>query len=46
MVVVMEVVERGAIIVLLSVGQRLLRAVSEVRHMLLILIVRVVSLMS
>ena len=40
----MEVVNRCSIIVLLSVRQRLLGMVREVRHVLLILVVRVVSL--
>jgi hypothetical protein len=45
-VVVMEVVNGGAIVVLLGVSERLLGVVGEVRHVLLILVVRVVSLVS
>ena len=41
----MVVVDWGTVVVFLSVGQWLFRVVSEVRHMLLILIVRVVSFM-
>lgn len=43
MVVVMEVVEGGTVVVLLSVGEGLLGMVGEVRHVLLILVVRVVT---
>ena len=39
----MEVMNRCAIVVLLSVGERLFRLMGEVRHMLLVLVVRVVS---
>ena len=39
MVVVVEVVDWGTVVVLLSVGKGLLRVVSEVRHVLLILVV-------
>lgn len=41
----MEVVDRGSVVVLLSVGQWLLRVVREVRHVLFILVVRVESFM-
>lgn len=46
MVVVMIVVDWGAVVVLLSVSQGLLRVVSEVRHVLLVLVVGVVALVS
>ena len=42
----MEVVDGGTVVVLLGVSQRLFRVVGEVRHVLLILVVRVVSLSS
>jgi hypothetical protein len=46
MVVVMEVMDRGAIVVLLCVSEGLLGVMGEVRHVLLIFIVRVVTSMA
>ena len=46
MVIVMVVMDRGTVVVLLCVSQWLLRVVSEVRHVLLVLIVRMVAFVS
>ena len=45
MVIMMIVVDGSSIVILFSMGERLLRMVGEVRHVLLILVVRVMSLM-
>ena len=46
MVVVMEMMDWSAVIVLFSVGERLLRVMGVVRHILFVLVVGVVALMS
>ena len=46
MVIVMVVVDGCTVVVLLGVSERLLGLVGEVRHVLLILVVRVVALVS
>ena len=45
MVIMMIVVDGSSIVILFSMGERLLGMVGEVRHVLLILVVRVMSLM-
>lgn len=46
MIVMMIVMDRGTIVILLGMSERLLRLMSIVRHVLLILVVGVMSFVS